>query len=68
MSQRYKAESKVKHKHGGHWGDSRGHHGDGANKAQLKAHRAAAKEAKRARRRMDKEIVLEESNTTGEEE
>lgn len=60
MSQRYKAEKKVKHAHGGHWGDPRGRHGDGAVEAQLKAHRAEAKKSKRARRRLDKAIIEEE--------
>ena len=66
MTQRDKAERKVADKHGsagdwasGGWGP--GGHSDGVNTEHRKAHKAAAKEAKRARRRLDKAIVEEES-------
>jgi hypothetical protein len=60
MAQRDKAEKKTRHRHGGDWGSSRGHHGDGTVEAQRKAHQAEAKKAKRARRRLDRAIVEEE--------
>ena len=47
---RDKAERKAKPRHGGAWHDST---------EAIKAHRAAAKEAKRARRRADAAIVDE---------
>ena len=62
MSQRDRAETKVAHKHGsaGEWA-SKGRHGDGVNEEHRKAHRAAAKKAKRARRRLDRAIAEEET-------
>ena len=65
MSQRDRAEKKVHDKHGsagsfhsGGWGP--GGHSDGVNTEHRKAHDAAAKRAKRARRRLDKEVVKED--------
>ena len=52
MSQHRKAAVKVKRKHWGKWAD---------HKAAVKAHRHAAKKAKRARRRLDKIIVAQET-------
>lgn len=63
MSQRDKAEKKARHRHGGDWGCSKWHHGDGTVKAQRKAHQAEAKKARRARRRLDKHIVREEEGS-----
>ena len=61
MSQHDRAERKNRHKHGGDWGNPKGCHNDGTVKAQRKAHQAAAKEAKRARRRADKHVIKESS-------
>jgi len=62
--QRNKAETNVAERHGsagdfaaGGWGP--GGHSDGVNTEHRKAHKAAAKEAKRARRRLDKAVVEE---------
>ena len=64
MTQRDRAEKKVHDKHGsagdwasGGWGP--GGHSDGVNTEHRKAHKAAAKKAKRARRRLDKAIIDE---------
>lgn len=72
MSQRDKAETKVYNKHGsaggfasGGWGP--GGHSDGVNTEHRKAHNAAAKEAKRARRRLDKAIVEDEFERSPED-
>lgn len=51
MSQRDKAAKKERHRHG---------HAFGPNNDQRKAHGHAAKEGRRARRRLDKEVVREE--------
>jgi hypothetical protein len=66
MTQRDRAEKKVHDKHGsagdfasGGWGP--GGHSDGVNTEHRKAHKAAAKKAKRARRRLDKTIIEEET-------
>lgn len=63
MSQRDRAEKKVTEKHGraSEWSHD-DCHGDGLCTKHSKAHRAASKEAKRARRRLDKHIIEEESN------
>ena len=60
MTQRDRAEVKANNRHGGDWGCSKWHHGDGTVKAQRKAHQAEAKKAKRSRRRLDKAIIEEE--------
>jgi len=56
MSPRDKAESKSKPRHGPKWHDS---------KRATKAHRAASKEAKRARRRVDEAVIVEEREEEG---
>lgn len=68
MTQRDKAEKKTADRHGGDWGCSKWHHGDGTVKAQRKAHQAEAKKAKRARRRLDKAIIEEAAGEDDGEE
>lgn len=51
MSQRQKAAKKERHRHG---------HAFGPNNDQRKAHGHAAKEGRRARRRLDNMIILDE--------
>lgn len=60
-NQRNKAEKRVQDKHGSpsEW-SSGGCHGDGIDLKHRKAGKAAAKEAKRARRRLDRAVVEEE--------
>jgi hypothetical protein len=68
LSQRDRAERKVhdKHGHASDWNPPGkaphrpGGHSDGVNTEQRKAHKAAVKRAKRARRRLDKQIIEEE--------
>lgn len=73
MSQRDKAERKTADRlgHAGDWNRSGkaphrpGGHGDSVNTEQRKAHEAAAKEARRAQRRLDKAIIEEERDGEG---
>ena len=68
MSQRDKAEKRVADPlgHAGDWNRSGkaphrpGGYGDSVNTEQRKAHKAAEKKVKRARRRLDKSIIEEE--------
>ena len=59
--QRDKAETLTRDKHGGSWATGPGaRHGDGRDEANRKAHRFEEKRHKRARRRLDAEIIKEE--------